>query len=822
LAQKNKNPDDNPEKPVGRDMNFSLLFAFLLMGFTSLVVQTLLVREFLVTFYGNELVIGIILANWLILEGLGSSIFARFSGKVKRPLFFYVFLQIGIALYFPLSIFLTRVTKNFFTVSFGEIVGLVPVFLSSFLIIAPLSLLDGIEFPFGCRLYTDFSKKPLPAPACTCEACTGIAGTGVKPAQVSQAQVESAGKVYILEAIGFIIAGPIFTYLLLTHFHSAQIAIIIGLLNLLSAFLLLSVSTGEKKNLVVHPVNPVKLFYGVKFLVVFLFGLNIYFLFSNFAKQIQNSSINQQWKGREVIAYENSIYGNLCVIKSGEQYTFYSDGIPVVTTPYPDIIWVEEFVHFSLLGHPKPENILLVSGGAGGVLREILKHPVRKVDYTELDPALIKLVEKYPTPLTKEELNDPRVNLIYTDGRRFVQEQLKRRDSRPNYDLVLLNLPAPSTLQLNRFYTVEFFHSIKKIVKPDGIFVFSLPGSLTALSTELRNLNGSILNTLKEVFPQVKIIPGDNNLFLASSNSVEISAKIFQENLKKRKIETKLLTSSYLNWRFDERWFSWFRQAMGDFSPVKKNYDLSPRGLFYQLTYWNALSSPAFNKFFQFLGRIDFFSIFLVLPLFIIFIFPFLKLRPKYSKFIPLYAVLTTGFLGTTFDLIFIFVYQSFYGYVYHHLALLVTAFMAGLTIGGWLMTRNLGRIKKDILSFIKIEFFIVIFSLAIIPLLISLKESRNESTFVFFLLASMVGFLVGLEFPLANKIYQAKELESKEVRKLESSAGMIYAADLFGAYIGALIVSVGLIPLIGVVQTLILLAVLKISSLTFLSLLRT
>jgi len=748
-------------------MNLSLLFICLLMGFTSLIVQTLLIREFLVTFYGNELIIGIILANWLILEGLGSSLFSRLATKIRKPVIFYVFLQIGISLCFPLSVFLTRITKNFFAISLGEMVGIVPIFLSSFFILAPLSLLDGIEFPFACRLYSDFSGRPL----------------------------ESAGKVYILEALGFIIAGPVFTYLLITRFYSPQIALIVAFLNLLSAFFLLSVSTDwrskKKKCLVVN------------LLVIFLFILNIYLLFSNFAQKIQIFSITQQWKGREIISYQNSIYGNLSVIKAGEQYTFYSDGLPIITAPYPDIIWVEEFVHFSLLAHSKPENILLVSGGAGGVLKEILKHPVRKVDYTELDPALIKLVEKYPTPLTKEELNDPRVNLIYTDGRRFVREQLKKRGDYLKYDLILLNLPAPSTLQLNRFYTVEFFHSIKKIVKPDGIFVFSLPGSLTALSTELRNLNGSILNTLKEVFPQVKIIPGDNNLFLASSNSVEISAKIFQENLKKRKIETKLLTSSYLNWRFDERWFSWFRQAMGDFSQVRKNYDLSPRGLFYQLTYWNALSSPTFNKFFQFLGRINFFSIFLLIFIFSIFLFLFLKLRPKYSKFVPLYAVMTTGFLGITFDLIFIFVYQSFYGYVYHHLALLVTAFMAGLTFGGWLMTKNLGRIKKDILSFMTIEFFIVIFSLVIIPLLISLKGSRNESTFIFFLLASVVGFLVGLEFPLANKIYQA--------------AGLVYASDLFGAWIGALVVSVGLIPLIGVIQTLILLAVLKISSLTFL-----
>lgn len=748
-----------------QSQKFPLLFAVLLMGFTSLIVQTVLLREFLVTFYGNELTIGLILANWLILESLGSSIFARFAGRNKRPIIFYVLLQIGVALYFPISILLARIAKNLFVVNLGEMVGIIPIFLSSFFVMLPLSFLDGIEFPFACRLYSDFSGETL----------------------------ESAGKVYILEAVGFIIAGLIFTYLLLTHLHSAQIAFLVTFLNLLSAFFLLNVEKVRNLSKLV-----------VKFAIIFFLLFSIYSLFFNFAEKLQNFSITQQWKGRNLISSQNTIYGNLSVIKEREQYTFYSDGLPVINTPYPDTIWVEEFVHFSLLSHSKPKNIFLVGGGAGGVLSEILKHPVERIDYTELDPMLIKLVEKYSTPLTKNELNNPRVKLIYTDGRRFVQTTGRK------YDIILVNLPAPATLQLNRFYTVEFFRLIKEILNPKGIFVFSLPGSLSALSNELRNLNGSMLNSLREVFSNVKIIPGENNLFLSSLSRVEIGTKIFETRLKERKIKTKLLSSDYLNWRLDKKWFIWFEESMGNFSKVGKNYDLLPKGLFYQLTYWNAFFSDNLRKFFQFLGRINFFYIFLLLLIFSIFLFSLLKVNPEYKKYIPLYAIMTTGFLGMTFNLIFIFVYQSFYGYVYHHLALLITAFMAGLTSGGWLMTKKLVQIKENIVSFIRIEFFLVIFSLILIPLLIFLNRSRSEISFIFFILASMVGFLVGFEFPLANKILQ-------EEKKLLHPAGLVYASDLFGAWVGALIISVGLIPIIGVIQTILFLVLLKVSSLTFL-----
>ena len=89
-----------------------ILFALILMGFTSLVVQTLLIREFLISFYGNELTIGLILANWIILEALGSILASRFSLKSKRPALVYALLQTGIALYLPLSIFFIRDIKN--------------------------------------------------------------------------------------------------------------------------------------------------------------------------------------------------------------------------------------------------------------------------------------------------------------------------------------------------------------------------------------------------------------------------------------------------------------------------------------------------------------------------------------------------------------------------------------------------------------------------------------------------------------------------------------------------------------------------------------
>ena len=91
------------------------------------------------------------------------------------------------------------------------------------------------------------------------------------------------------------------------------------------------------------------------------------------------SAIKIQWKGQDVVHYQNSIYGNVAVIKENEQYTFFSDGIPIITTPVPDITFVEEFVHLPMLFHPGPEEVVVIGAGAGGVVNEILKHPVKRV-----------------------------------------------------------------------------------------------------------------------------------------------------------------------------------------------------------------------------------------------------------------------------------------------------------------------------------------------------------------------------------------------------------------------------------------------------------
>ncbi len=759
-------------------MKKPIILAILVTGFSGIVAQILLLRELLIAGFGNELSIGIILANWLILEAIGAFFVGRSIEKVKKKVELFAGFVLLFSISFPVAIIASRVFKEFLGISTGEGLGLVPMFYSSFLILLPVSLSHGALFTFGCKIYSLYSRE----------------------------NAKAIGRVYIYETLGTIAGGIIFTYLLVLYFHSLQIAIGVALLNLLVCVLIL------------RPLRPKalaltrKVMAGVSIIFLIFYS---YIIFTPKADLLHWSSVEGQWKGQRLLHYQNSIYGNVSVTKSAEQYTFYSDGLPVITAPTPDIVFVEEFAHLPLLFHPRPQQVLIISGGAGGIINEVLKHSaVQRLDYVELDPLVLEVLHKFPTALTRSELNDARVNVKYIDGRLFVKRTAQK------YDLILIGISDPQDLQLNRLFTEEFFLEASRILKEEGILVVSLPGSLSYLSEELKDLNACILNTLKRVYPYVRIIPGDGlNLYLASASSqisltgpAEISRRFKERGLK----DIHLLTPTHIEYKLDPRRHSWFLNSLAT-GTEKINRDFSPLGLFYSLSYWNALFSPYMRNVFRYFEKMTL-SLFFILLSSFTFIFLLLRFRIKrLSRMsIPL-CITTSGFAGMLFDLALIFSFQVLYGYVFYWLGLLVTTFMAGVVTGGLGMLRSLGRIKKDLALFLKLETALIIFSLILPLIFIMFSPYLGRPAgylllqIAFLVLSFISGALIGAEFPLANKIYLAPA-------KLSQTAGLLYGSDLFGGWIGGILGGVVLLPVLGLLGTCIVVAMLKLSSLIILA----
>ena len=756
-------------------MALCLKTSLLIMGLSGIIAQIILLRELLVSFQGNELTIGIILANWLVLEAFGAFFIGKTVERTLRKMEIFVLLQLIFSLAFPLALYLSRIFKNILLTTPGEALGLGPIFYSSFLILLPVAIPHGALFTYGSKLY----------------------------AQSFREEAASIGKVYVLETIGTILGGLGITYLLIPYLNSFEIAFLLSLINsLISAFLLWP---GRKFLSFTFKTTLL----GFSFLLSLLYAM---VLFSPMTGQIHGSSIQSQWKKMGVIHNENSIYGNITVTKKEEQFTFFTNGVPAITAPVPDIAFIEDLIHFPMLLHEKPDSILILSGGAGGMIHEILKHPVTRIDYAELDPLLLKLVRRYSTPLTQSELSNPKVTIHYVDGRFFILRTPER------FDVVFIGVPAPQDLQANRLFSSEFFSFVKQKMNPDAILVLFLPGSLTYMSKELRDLNACILDTLKSIFPYVRVIPGDTNIYLASypKKLATVTTEEMDRRLKARHVETKLITRNYLDDRLHERWLEWFSRSMvGAVTHI--NSDFRPLAVFYSLSYWNALFSPYLTGIFQRFEKLTFKLTLTVLTVFSFFVLLLFIKKPRTSiQSIP-YAIFTTGLTGMIFNLSIIFTFQTCYGYLYREIGILVAIFMTGIALGSLFMTARLKTNKRESLLFLETELGIILFSLLLPMVFFVLAPLQRSATVLFealFWVTSFVsGVLMGLQFPLATKIYLHALPEEATIGR---AAGLIYGVDLLGGFVGGLFGGILLLPVLGLRQTSFLMAVIKMSSLLF------
>jgi spermidine synthase len=752
-------------------MKKRICLAILAMGFSGLAAEVLLLRELLIVFSGNELCIGIILANWLILEAFGCFFLGRITQNSKYALETFIVITILFSFFLFTAIFLTRILKIIIGISIGESIGFVPMMYSSFFILLPVSILHGALFPFSCRMYSMFSRQ----------------------------DASSAGRVYVYETVGTIIGGIVCTYLLIPYLHTFQAASGLAMLNVIVCLVLLGPSwkTGrfQKAMLVILSV------------LLFFSGLLV---FTGQVDTLHHYSIKAQWKNLNIVHYQNSQFGNICVIENEGQYIFFQGGIPEIITPIPDLAFLEEFVHLPLLAHPKPEKLLILSGGAGGIINEAFKHAsIELIEYAELDPLLLDLLRNFPTSLTESELNDSRVTITHIDGLLFL------KSTRNTYDLIFIGIMEPSNLQANRFFTKEFYSLVKKRLNKGGILVLGLPGSLMYVNEELKNLNSCIFHTLKRVFSYIRVIPGDSkNIFLSSDshNITTIEKKEIIERLYLRNISANVIVPWHLEKKLHHGWQDWFSRFL-EGSSQKINSDFRPLGLFYSISHWNALFAPSLRWLFRLFEMINvriialFFAFFLL-----IYIFFQSKQRRFLPAVIPL-SIITTGFAGMIISLMLIFTFQSMFGYVFSWIGLLVSSFMAGAACGAMLITRVLARINNYFRLFIKIDLAIICFSLGLPCIFLAIRSYQTSpDVFVFFrmlflIIACICGLLIGSQFPLANMIYL------RSSNGLSKTAGLLYASDLLGGWFGGIVGAVVLLPVLGLTRTCITVVLLKLTS---------
>lgn len=728
----------------------TLRFALIVMGFTATASQILIIRELLVTFHGNELFMGIIFGNWLILEAVGSYSARKKAEYTKRQIGWFAILQITIGFSSLLSILFIRSFKYLFNIPTGEVLGIHYVAIISLITLAPISMTDGALFPFGCRNFQIISEKKW-----------------------------VSARVYFYESIGSFVAGMIFVYYLIYHLSSVELAFIILSLNLCSVILYLT-STGRLKTI----RNAAA---GLIASIIILFS-------SSVLEWLHESSSKLLWYEYSLIDTRNSVYSNIAIIKSEDQYTFFSNGAPYATTPVP-AAQVEETAHFPMLFHERPEHILVVGGGAGGLLRELLKHPVKDIDYTEHDPLVIEGFRRFPTPLTEYELDHANVNIHLLEGRLFL------RKASTMYDLILINLPIPSTLQINRYYTVEFFELAKNRLKDRGIFAMRLPGSETFLSKELKELNRTFHASLKAIFPHVRIVVGEQNIFIASLDGAvkTVTDETLIERLHLRNISAGLINEWYLRYKMDSARFGELEEDIASSDRKILNQDSYPRGVFEGMLFLNLVVSPYMVRILNVIDNIPY-PYYILSIMVLLTVLSGLQYKKRRRLFLT-FAIASTGFTSMLISISLILYFQIYYGYVYHYIGILTSLFMLGSAFGAFI------AMKRAKTSLTTVETGILLLTGLLYLFILSWPETIVSQLIIF---GSMVtiGFLTGMEYPVAVN------LADSSGRAVSSTAGRFYAFDLFGAFLGAILTAVVFIPTIGIKNTLLITMAIKSGSL--------
>ena len=157
---------------------------------------------------------------------------------------------------------------------------------------------------------------------------------------------------------------------------------------------------------------------------------------------------------QHLIVFENEAFGRVLAL----------DGI-VQTTERDEFIYHEMFVHVPVLSHGAVRRVLIIGGGDGGSLEEVLKHrSIGHVTMVELDPQVIELSRRFLPSIGADAFDDPRTDLVIGDGLAYVAEGKAR------FDLIIVDSTDPVGPG-KVLFTEEFYRDCKACLEPGGILV---------------------------------------------------------------------------------------------------------------------------------------------------------------------------------------------------------------------------------------------------------------------------------------------------------------------------------------------------------------
>ena len=178
---------------------------------------------------------------------------------------------------------------------------------------------------------------------------------------------------------------------------------------------------------------------------------------------------------QKILIFRNPTYGKVLCLDDIVQFS-----------ELDEAVYHEMIVHPLFFSHPRPEQILIIGGGDGGALRQVLKHPVRKVDLVEIDPEVIAISKKHLKFVCKNAFSDKRVTIHHLSGQDFL------KTNRTGYDVVIVDCTnSGEGAMSNALYATKFYRQVYNALNKDGMLI--------TLGSALLDFEGGIKPVLKRI-----------------------------------------------------------------------------------------------------------------------------------------------------------------------------------------------------------------------------------------------------------------------------------------------------------------------------------
>lgn len=234
--------------------------------------------------------------------------------------------------------------------------------------------------------------------------------------------------------------------------------------------------------------------------------------------EVTNILHKSKSKFQDIMVFENPYFGKILVL----------DGV-VQITERDEFFYHEMLTHVVMSAHPNPQKVIVIGGGDGGTVREVLKHrSVKKVFFIEIDKEVINVSKKF-FPNVACGMKDKRVEIKCMDGAEFVKGR--------NSDIDVVIVDSTDIIGFAKsLFTKKFFNSIKNCLTEDGMFV--------TLSESLhfhRNIVAEVQKTMRSVFPVVGLYTAPIATYAGNWWTFSVASKKLdpKEIRGKQKVRTK-------------------------------------------------------------------------------------------------------------------------------------------------------------------------------------------------------------------------------------------------------------------------------------------